>query len=93
MTIPSSTTPLLGRSLALKSAQPRYEAFLERAPSHIAAAARRGKEDMGDTVALWRQARDIADRAVRLSLDPQMTVVEIAGLVAKLAHTETAAKG
>jgi len=83
----------LGRALALKSAQPRYEAFLERAPSHIAAAARRGKEDMGDTVALWRQARDIADRAVRLSLDPQMTVVEIAGLVAKLAHTETAAKG
>jgi DNA polymerase-3 subunit delta' len=83
----------LGRTLAAKSAQPRYEAFLERAPSHIAAAARRGRADMGETVALWRQARDIADRAVRLSLDPQLTVVEIAGLVAKLAHAETAAKG
>jgi len=78
----------LGRMLGLKSAQERYEAFLERAPSRIAAHARRGKADMGETVALWRQARDIADRAVRQSMDPQLTVVEIAGLVAKLAPVE-----
>ncbi|WP_116089741.1 DNA polymerase III subunit delta' [Sphingomonas crusticola] len=83
----------LGRTLATKSAQPRYEAFLERAPSRIAAAARWGRPDMGDTVALWRQARDIADRAVRQSLDPQLTVVEIAGLVAKLAQADPPAKG
>jgi DNA polymerase-3 subunit delta' len=83
----------LGRTLATKSAQPRYEAFLERAPSRIAAAARWGRPDMGETVALWRQARDIADRAVRQSLDPQLTVVEIAGLVAKLAQAEPPAKG
>jgi DNA polymerase-3 subunit delta' len=83
----------LGRTLATKSAQPRYEAFLERAPSRIARAARAGRADMGATVALWRQARDIADRAVRQSLDPQLTVGEIAGLVAKLAQAEPPAKG
>ncbi|WP_404713261.1 DNA polymerase III subunit delta' [Sphingomonas sp. MMS24-J13] len=76
----------LGKMLGLKAAQPRYEAFLERAPSRIAAAARgRPPQALGDTVALWRQARDIADRAVHQSLDPQTTVFEIAGLVAKLA--------
>jgi len=83
----------LGRTLGLKNAQERYEAFLERAPSRIAAEAKRGRGDMGETVALWRQARDIADRAVRQSMDPQLTVVEIAGLVAKLAPVERAAKG
>jgi DNA polymerase-3 subunit delta' len=83
----------LGRALGLKSAQERYEAFLERAPSRIAAEARRGRADMGGAVALWREARDIADRAVRQSMDPQLTVVEIAGLVAKLAPTVGAAKG
>ena len=76
----------LGKMLGLKAAQPRYEAFLERAPSRIAAAARsQPPHALGDTVALWRQARDIADRAVHQSLDPQTTVFEIAGLVAKLA--------
>ena len=83
----------LGRTLALKNAQGRYEAFLERAPSRIAEEARRGRPNMAETVALWRQARDIADRAVRQSLDPNLTVVEIAGLVAKLAPTESNAKG
>ncbi|HWI86280.1 MAG TPA: AAA family ATPase [Sphingomonas sp.] len=83
----------LGRTLAPKGAQPRYEAFLERAPSRIALAARRGPANLGEAVALWRQARDIADRAVRQSLDPNLTVVEIAGLVAKLAHAESNAKG
>jgi DNA polymerase-3 subunit delta' len=76
----------LGKTLGLKAAQPRYEAFLERAPSRIAFAARgRPPEALGETVSLWRQARDIADRAVHQSADPQMTVFEIAGLVAKLA--------
>jgi DNA polymerase-3 subunit delta' len=84
---------VLGRTLALKSAQERYQAFLERAPSRIAAEAKQGRGDMGATVALWRQARDIADRAVRQSMDPQLTVVEIAGLVAKLAPIKAHAKG
>jgi DNA polymerase-3 subunit delta' len=78
----------LGKTLGVKAAQARYEAFLERAPSRIAAAARgRAPAALGDTVALWRQARDIADRAVHQSMDPQTTVFEIAGLVAKLAAT------
>lgn len=83
----------LGRMLGLKGAQERYVAFLERAPSRIAAEARRGRANMGETIALWRQARDIADRAIRQSMDPQLTVVEIAGLVAKLAPVESRVKG
>ena len=83
----------LGKMLATKAAQARYEAFLERAPSRIAAAAReRPAEQLGGAVALWREARDIADRAVRQSADPQTTVFEIAGLVAKLAPIEASAK-
>ena len=83
----------LARSLAGKGAQPRYEAFLRRAPARIAAAARMLPVDaMGAGVLLWRQARDIADRAVGLSLDPQATVFEIAGLVARLAPVGAAAK-
>jgi DNA polymerase-3 subunit delta' len=74
----------LARSLSGKSAQARYEAFLERAPSRIAAAAREGG-DVAGKVALWREARDIADLAVRTSLDTQTTVFELAGLVAQLA--------
>lgn len=76
----------LARTLALKAAQPRYEAFLARAPSRIAAAARTGRGDIAATVALWSQARRIADSAVRLSLDPQLTVFEIGGLLAKVAR-------
>lgn len=76
----------LGKTLGGKAAQARYEAFLERAPARIALAARtRSPAALAETVALWRQARDIADRAVHQSLDPQTTVFEISGLVAKLA--------
>ena len=76
----------LGKTLGAKAAQARYEVFLERAPARIAVAARtRPPHALAETVALWRQARDIADRAVHQSLDPQTTVFEISGLVAKLA--------
>lgn len=76
----------LGRSLAARPAQRRYEAFLERAPALIARAAREGPPArLGATLALWRQARAIADRALGQSADPQTTVFEIAGLVARLA--------
>jgi len=74
----------LARTLSGKAAQARYEAFLERAPSRIALAARKGG-NIPEKVALWREARDIADQAVRISLDPQTTVFELAGLVARLA--------
>jgi DNA polymerase-3 subunit delta' len=74
----------LAKQLSGKAAQARYEAFLERAPGRIADEARKGG-DIETKVALWTQARGIADGAVRLSMDQQTTVFEMAGLLAKLA--------
>ncbi|HEY0011230.1 MAG TPA: DNA polymerase III subunit delta' [Allosphingosinicella sp.] len=76
----------LAQSLSLKSAQPRYEAFLARAPSFIAAAARgrRGPE-LAEALKLWERASELATSAKGLSLDPQSVVFEIAGLIAALA--------
>ena len=82
----------LARSLAAKSAQPRYEAFLERAQARIAAAARTAQGNRIAIVDLWERARAIAEGAVRLSLEPQLTVFELAGLVAALAPEEAHAK-
>ena len=77
----------LAQSLALKSAQPRYEAFLARAPTRIAATAktRRGAA-LAEAVALWQRATALAANARRLSLDPQSTVFELAGMLAALAE-------
>lgn len=76
----------LAHSLALKAAHPRYEAFLARAPSFIAAAARtRRGTDLAEALRLWEQAAGLSTMAVRQSLDPQATVFELAGLVARLA--------
>jgi DNA polymerase-3 subunit delta' len=76
----------LAQSLALKSAQPRYEAFLARAPSLIAAIAkaRRGSA-LEEALGLWERASALAANARRLSLDPQSTVFELAGMLAALA--------
>lgn len=76
----------LAQSLGGRTAQPRYEAFLSRVPSVIAAAAkqRRGSE-LAEAVALWDRAAELATSARRLSLDPQATVFELAGLLAALA--------
>ena len=81
----------LAQSLALKSAQPRYEAFLTRAPSLIAAKAqeRRGAA-LAEALGLWERASDLAGSAVRLSLDPQSVVFELAGMLAALAPPKTA---
>ena len=76
----------LAQSLALKSAQPRYEAFLARAPSRIAAEARRRRGPaLAEALALWERAAALAGSAQRLSLDPQSTVFELAGMLAALA--------
>lgn len=76
----------LARSLGSKAAQPRYEAFLERVPSRIAAEARRRSGSaLAEAIAAWERAREVAAGAVRLSLDPQITVFELAGLLAALA--------
>jgi DNA polymerase-3 subunit delta' len=83
----------LARALALKSAQARYEIFLERAPARIAAAARtRHGRALADAVELWERARAVADGAIRLSADPQVTVFELAGLLARLAPERAPAK-
>ncbi|MGZ8359153.1 MAG: AAA family ATPase [Allosphingosinicella sp.] len=78
----------LAQSLATKSAQPRYEAFLARAPSLIAAAAReRRGPALAEALALWERASELAGAARRHSLDPQSIVFELGGLLAALAAT------
>ena len=76
----------LGQSLALKSAQPRYEAFLARAPSLIAAEAkaRRGPA-LADALKTWERAQALASSARGLSLEPESVVFELAGMLASLA--------
>jgi DNA polymerase III subunit delta' len=76
----------LAQSLALKAAQPRYEAFLARAPSRIAAEARKRRGTaLAEALALWERAAELAGSAQRLSLDAQSTVFELAGMLAALA--------
>jgi len=76
----------LAQSLSLKSAQPRYEAFLARAPSRIARAARE-RDGPARELALkqWERATGLAGSARRHSLDPHSTVFELAGMLAALA--------
>lgn len=76
----------LAQALATKAAQPRYEAFLGLVPGRIAAAAkaRRGPA-LAEALGLWERASDLAGSAARLSLDPQGTVFELAGMLAALA--------
>ncbi|MGJ8537746.1 MAG: DNA polymerase III subunit delta' [Parasphingopyxis sp.] len=81
----SSVRATLAQSLALKKAQPRYEAFLERAPAAIAAHARNlSGKSLETAISAWEEARSLAGGAQRLSLDPQTTVFALAGLLASL---------
>ncbi len=75
----------LAQNLALKAAQPRYEAFLARAPSLIAEQAkqRRGTA-LAEALRLWERASALAGSATRLSLEPQSVVFELAGMLAAL---------
>ncbi|HLL30133.1 MAG TPA: DNA polymerase III subunit delta' [Allosphingosinicella sp.] len=76
----------LAQSLALKSAQPRYEAFLARAPSVIAAEARaRRGPALAHALGTWERAQDLASSARGLSLEPESVVFELAGMLASLA--------
>ena len=79
----------LAQGLALKSAQPRYEAFLSRAPSLIAAEAksRRGPA-LAEALRLWERAQALASSARGLSLDPESVVFELGGMLASLAPRE-----
>ena len=77
----------LAKSLALKAAQPRYEAFLERAPAFIAAtAATLNGERLRIALDGYDAARTLAASARALTLDAQATVYEMAGIVARLAR-------
>ena len=77
--------PKLAKALALKAAQPRYEAFLDRAPMFIADAARaRSGPALRYALDAHAAARDLAGAAIGLSLDAQATVFEMAGIVATL---------
>ena len=79
----------LVQSLSGKAAQPRYEAFLARAPSVIAAQAkqRRGPA-LAEALRLWERAHDLAGSATALSLEPQSVVFELAGMLAALANPQ-----
>jgi DNA polymerase III subunit delta' len=77
----------LAQKLSLKSAQARYEAFLTRTPAFIArTAAQRSGPPLAAALSAWEAARSLSESAVRQSLDPQMTIFALAGIVAGLAH-------
>lgn len=77
----------LVRQLSLKSARPRYEAFLERVPAFIAQAARQRRgAALGRALTHWETARRLAGGAVILALEPGAVVFELAGHVAALAR-------
>jgi DNA polymerase-3 subunit delta' len=82
----NATRASLAKSLALKAAQPRYEAFLERAPAFIAREARtRRGPALDQALDLWGKARDLAASAIGLSLDAQATAFQLGSYVAALA--------
>lgn len=83
----------LAQSLSGKPAQRRYEAFLGLVPKFIARKARGASGSALETAVLgWEAATMTGQSAVRLSLDPQMTVFGLAAIVAGLAPPGTAAK-
>jgi len=75
----------LAKLLGAKAAQPRYEAFLERAPSFIA---ERAKSLSGDALRTaldaYTAARELGGAATGLSLDASATVFEMSGILARL---------
>ena len=80
----------LADKLALKAAQPRYEAFLRRAPSLIAEYTRKlDATQTSNGVAAWEAASELAARAIALSLDKQSVVFQMGSLLASI-QTHTA---
>jgi DNA polymerase-3 subunit delta' len=79
----------LAEKLALKAAQPRYEAFLRRAPSLIAEYTRKlDATQASNGIAAWEAASGLAARAIALSLDKQSVVFQMGSLLASIqAHT------
>jgi DNA polymerase-3 subunit delta' len=82
----------LSKQLAVRSAKPRFEAFLDCVPAFLARQARhRQGPALGMAIDAWEQARKLASAAIPLSLDPATVVFELCGLVALLADQESAA--
>ncbi|WP_443025076.1 AAA family ATPase [Sphingomonas sp. M1-B02] len=83
---PSNVTrSRLAKLLGTKAAQPRYEAFLDRAPAFIAARAKPlSGESLLTALNAHAAARDLAGAAIGLSLDAGATVFEMSGLIARL---------
>ncbi|MES2989135.1 MAG: AAA family ATPase [Pseudomonadota bacterium] len=76
----------LSKQLGLKAAQPRYEAFLDRAPTFIAERARVANgEGLRTALDAYAAARELTASALGLSLDASGTVFEMSGLIARLA--------
>ena len=76
----------LAKALSAKAAQPRYEAFLDRAPTLIAEGARaRHGADLSRALDTYAEARELARAARANSLVPADTVFEMTGLIARLA--------
>lgn len=76
----------LAKSLAAKSAAPRYEAFLDLAPAYLAAAARtRTGTRLAHALSLWEKANALGSAALGLSLEPQSVAFELGTLVGGLA--------
>lgn len=76
----------LAQKLSGKAAQPRYEAFLDRAAAALAVAARqRSGGELRVALDAHRDARELASSALGLSLDPQATAFEMAGILARIA--------
>lgn len=75
----------MAAKLALKAAQPRYEAFLRRVPSVIASFAR-GQEarHAAHAVDCWEKAAELASRATALTLDKKAVILEMGSLLAAL---------
>jgi DNA polymerase III subunit delta' len=75
----------LAEQLSLKAAQPRYEAFLRRAPAVIADNARKMESsNVLPATEAWQAASALAYRAVALSLDKQSVVFQMGSLLASL---------
>ena len=75
----------LADKLALKAAQPRYEAFLRRVPQLIAEHARRRHTGTAmQAVNAYQEANSLAARAIALTLDKQSVVFQMGSLLASL---------
>ncbi len=75
----------LAQKLSLKAANERYIAFLEQAPAYFAAIARETQpRSVAPVIDAWREASDLAARAVPLTLDKQSVVFRMARLLAEL---------